>query len=186
MGCEDNIRVFTYSPYDPRWPAQTLVQLYQWMQEDHVPSIFWRDGNPLTLNNFIRLATDPGRVVVLPVLCPHLPEEMTLDDVIGMVWVDEIELPHAEVHFWVRKKHWWRHRPLRAARKVLEMLFAETPALQLLICRPNKSNAIGVKFMKQLGVHIVGELPRWYKHGETYHSALLGYVTRADVENMAT
>jgi RimJ/RimL family protein N-acetyltransferase len=180
MDRESDIRALIYSPYDPYWPSHTLVQLYHWMQEDRIPAIFWRDGRPQAMNNFIRFATEPGRVVVLPLLCTE--KVPTLDDVIGMVWVDEIELPHAEIHFWVRKKHWWRRRPQRAAHAVLEKLFADTPALHTLICRTNKDNPIGVKFMQQSGAHVVGELPNWYKHGETYHAAILGYISRNDVE----
>jgi RimJ/RimL family protein N-acetyltransferase len=178
MEHKEEITVWTYSPYDRRWPDDTLVRIFCWFQEDRISPMFWQDGMAPSFNTFIRMLTDPGRVVFFPML--HT-EVMTLDSIIGMVWVDAIEFPHAEVHFWVRKKHWWKQRPLHAARKVLALIFAESPALQLLICRPNSHNTIGMKFMKKLGVRIVGEIPNWYCHGEVYHPMTLGYIPREDI-----
>lgn len=178
-GASDDIQVWLFT--DDRWPPQTLVQLYAFMQADRVPSSFWRDGIPLSLNAFVRWLTEPGRYVFLPVLCSDA-ESTTLDQIIGMALVDEIELPKAAIHFWVRKKFWWRRRPLAAARKALALVFREMPGLQLLTCRMNSHNRLGVKFMKQVGVRIIGEIPNWYKHGDIYHPATFGYIPRADVE----
>lgn len=174
----DDIRIWLF---DENWPPQTLVQLYIFMQTDRLPKIFWRDGIPLSLNAFIRWVTEPGRYVLLPVLCPD-PESMTLEQVMGMCWIDEVESTKAVVHFWIRKKFWWKRRPLAAARKILSRIFSELPELQLLICRVNSDNRTGIKFMRQVGVRILGEIPNWFKHGDTYHSMTFGYIPRADVE----
>lgn len=179
--CVDNIEVRAFHPQNPSWPDHTLVQLYTWIREDATPTIFWRDGKPLPLNLFIRFLTDPGRVLFLPLLRVE-GEEPTLDSIIGMFWLDCIEPPHAEAHFWIRKKHWWHNRPVLAAWKILAVIFAESPPLHLVVCRTNANNRIGVKFIKKMGAHIMGEIPLWYTHGEKHHSALLAYLTRADVE----
>ena len=175
------IQVWLYT--EDRWPPQTLVQLYQWMQEDHLPTIFWRNGIPHSLNLFIRWTTEPGRLIFFPTYASD-PTAITLDSIIGMCWFDEIEMPRAAVHFWIRKKYWWGRRGLLAAKKILPLIFAELPELQILTCRVNSDNRLALKFMKQVGVRVIGSIPNWYNHQGTLHGATFGYIPREDVETL--
>lgn len=177
----DEIVVHPYT--EQTWPEETLLHLYQFMQESPPASVFWRDGTPLPLVRFIQWLAEPGKMLFIPMV---KDPDLGWDAIIGFCLVDEIDaqLHRAAVHFWVRKKWWWKRRPQRAAAMILQLLFTETP-LQVLVCRLNSANRLGLKFMQQIGMHIAGEIPDWYKHGETYYPATMGYIHRNEVNHGA-
>ncbi len=181
LDAHPEIQVWAYTNHVEQWPEQTMAQIYTFMRSDHLPPLFWRDGIPHSLNQFICWTSDPTRIVLIVTCCEEITT-LTLDHIMGLCWLDEIEGPHAAVHFWVRKKFWWGKRPHIAAQKVLQLVFQQMPWLYLLTCRVNSQNRLALKFMQQIGARIVGEIPDWYQHGETRYAATFGYLPRMSLE----
>ena len=182
--CSDpEIRVWAYS--EDQWPPQTLAYIYTLMVDENLPAVFWHGGVTPSLNAFIRFYSDSSRMLFFPMLHED-KESINFDHIIGMAWIDEVELHRAAAHFWIRKSFrtksaWRKNIPLRTANAVLSTIFLGAPTLQVLLCRMNKSNHVGVGFMKRIGVHLMGEIPRWYKNEEQYHDAVIGYILREDI-----
>ncbi len=180
---DPNIHVLVYN--EAQWPSQTLAHVYALMEAEHLPPAFWHDGAMPSLNAFIRWYSDPGRVLFFPIWSEE-KAEMEFQNIMGMGWVDEIKSHRASAHFWVRQSYrtklaWRQDIPLRAARTVLSTIFTTAPTLQTLLCHMNVENHKGVGFMKRLGVHMLGEIPRWYYYAGNYYNALVGYILREDV-----
>lgn len=157
------------------WPQETLAVLWNHAIQDQPQSLMWRTGTPVTLNEWIRWFSADHRLVVLPVEKPA-DGAPTVQDILGIVWLDDIDHGCASGHFWFRKQGMMCRKPLRAGLKALEFAFT-TLSFQVLWCKLNANNHVAVKFAQRLGFTMLGEIPLWYGHGDVRYPAAIGYLT---------
>lgn len=162
---------------EQEWPQDTLTWLWTYAMQDRENSLLWREGTPLTLNQWIRWFTDPERLVILPVQMPS-NRGLTVHDVMGMAWVDEVDHARGTAHFWFRQQPGTCRPALRAGIAILDLLF-DSLKFAVLICRLNPENKVAVKCAKYVGFQMIGDIPGWYTHGETRFPARIGYMTAA-------
>lgn len=167
------IRVCGFREQD--WPQETLAVLWKHAVQEFPQSLMWRTGTPITLNEWIRWFSAPERIVLLPVeiAADRTP---TLDNILGIVWIDEIDYPRGTPHFWFRKQGAVCRKQIAAAVAVLDFAFAQL-TFQLLWVHLNAQNTVAVKFAKHLGFQMLGDIPRWYTHGDVRYPASVGYLT---------
>jgi len=135
----------------------------------------WRTGVPVTLNEWIRWFSADHRLVILPV---EIREDQvpTVQDILGILWLDDIDNFCASAHFWFRKQGQMCRKPLRAGARALDFVFTSL-SFQVLWCKLNAQNHVAVKLAKHIGFQIIGEIPLWYGHGETRYAATIGHLT---------
>lgn len=170
MSTETVLRAYLYLEHE--WPPETLAFLWDCARKDHPQSLMWRAGTPDSLNGWIQWFSP--RIVIFPV--EHLADSKpTVENILGMAWVDEIDHPRGVAHFWFRKQGFCR-KLLFASAQALELGFSKLQ-FQVLGCRPNAENKVSVKFARKLGFQMLGEIPLWHGHGETRYPASIGYLT---------
>ena|SRR5438132_5227569 len=166
---------------EDQFPPQTLAYLWQRMLDDHQrhpnPHLF-TTGKPPGLNQFIRGFSAQAQVILLLALAVPENTEPQLEHCIGFIWLDHVEVAHkADAHFTFFRDA-WGGLPLAAVREGLRLVFAPPLDLQVIVCRMNAQNTLGVNFMKRLGVQMVGTIPGWYQDADGLHAAVMGYIER--------
>lgn len=172
----DYVKVFPY--IEQRYAPTFLAALWEKLQCEHVPKTFWRTGEPLSLNEWIRFfSPSEGRGLFIAVHCPSDNEPFTPNDIIGLMWVDQVQSHKANAHFFFFRQ-WWGGWTTAAVAKGLDVIFHEPFNLKVILCYINMDNKLGIGFWKRIGVTVLGEIPHYYQHGEQYYSALAGYIDR--------
>lgn len=172
----DSIKVLPY--VEQQFAPELLAWLWKKMQDEYIPSHIWRDGIPLTLNEFIRFFSPlEGRGLFLAFYCPADGSSFSLDHIIGLLWIDQISTHKAHAHFFFFRQ-WWGGWTTAAAKKGLDLIFHDPFNLQLLLCHINAKNQMGKGFWRRVGVTMLGEIPHYYQHGDQFHSALSGYIDK--------
>lgn len=180
-GEEQHIQIHVYD--EANFHPDALLYLWQRVEASHLTPLVWADGKPMPLNQFIRFYTPGnGRLLFLPTYQPE-GTEFSWQSVMGMIWVDEITVGHRAFGHYMFFPEWWGGWPQASIRKTLDThLFAPPLSLRLILCQGNATNTISLALWKRLGIRIIGEIPNWYKHGDEYHAATVGYILAPEID----
>ena len=179
-GDENHITIVPY--VEQHFAQETLALLWKRAGEQYIPSYVWSDGQPVSLNTFVRnYGPESGRTLFLAVHAPPDTEHTAfqIDSVIGFMWVDNVQNHRADAHFFFYED-WRGEWTVASAKKMVSILFNEPFNLSLLICRTNSQNRLAVAFAKRCGATIIGEIPKYYKHGNNFYNATIGHIVKDD------
>lgn len=139
--------------------GDVLPALWDRLRADDPPPWLWGNYSPLTLTEFVLFFSDPSR---------HLFLWCTPDanDIIGMIWIDEIAIgQRARAHFYFLSHH-RRKRTSRikeAGQQVLQILGDAPFNLQTLLLFTD-SRAVEAKHVatRHFGATYFGDIPGYY------------------------
>src|SRR5688572_11316274 len=139
--------------------GDVLPVLWNKLQADDPPPWLWGNYSPLTITEFILFFSDPGRHLFL--WCT--PEG---DDIIGMIWIDEIAVgQRARAHFYFLRKYRGKRtsRIKEAGQQVLQILGEPPFNLQTLLLFTD-SRAVHAKLVaeRHFGATYFGDIPGYY------------------------